>query len=281
MARHVHVLFGALLLLLSAADAWRAAAPRGRSRATHIARHATAPAAARPRAMFSGIVEEMGTAIALRERDDMKLWDGTTGSGWELSVGASVVLDDATEGCSIAVNGVCLTVVDFDVASGRFSVGLAPETLRRTNLNPSMLSDGDAVNLERALPADGRNSGHFVQGHVDGVGEVVSRTPDGDSLWIVVRAPAQLMPYIVPKGFIAVDGTSLTVCDVDYDACTFSFMLIGYTQQHVVIPKRAVGGHVNLEADVIGKYVERSLSGLSERVSALEERLRALEGGRS
>lgn len=226
-----------------------------------------------PRAMFSGIVEEMGVVESLAERTDMKLWDGTTGSGWELAVRGAVALNGATEGCSIAVNGVCLTVVDFDLGSGLFRVGLAPETLRRTNLNPSSLRAGDPVNLERALPADGRNSGHFVQGHVDGVGELVSLTPDGDSLWVVVRAPAELMKYIVPKGFIAIDGTSLTVCDVDYAASTFSFMLIGYTQQHVVIPKKAAGMTVNLEADVIGKYVERSLVGLEGRVAALEAKL--------
>jgi len=251
---------------------WRAPAVARQPLA--IRRLPARPAAASlPRAMFSGIVEEMGTVEALGERTDMKLWDGSVGSGWELAVRGQTVLGGASLGCSIAVNGVCLTVVDFDEASGVFRVGLAPETLRRTNLNPSSLAAGDVVNLERALPADGRNSGHFVQGHVDGVGELVSLTPDGDSLWVVVRAPAHVLKYIVPKGFIAVDGTSLTVCDVDVAASTFSFMLIGYTQQHVVIPTKKAGQTVNLEPDVIGKYVGRSLEALEARVAALEQRL--------
>ncbi|KAG8468579.1 hypothetical protein KFE25_013662 [Diacronema lutheri] len=269
----MHALSRVLALgALMPAAGWRpaAAAMRGSAVAATMRRSTRAPAASLPRAMFSGIVEEMGRVESLAERTDMKLWDGTIGSGWELAVRGSTVLDGATQGCSIAVNGVCLTVVDFDAGSGVFRVGLAPETLRRTNLNPAALKAGDAVNLERALPADGRNSGHFVQGHVDAVGELVSLTPDGDSLWVVVKAPRSLMKYIVPKGFIAVDGTSLTVCDVDYAASTFSFMLIGYTQQHVVIPQKSAGLTVNLEADVIGKYVERSLAGLSERVAALE-----------
>lgn len=265
-----------LLLCVLPASGWRSAVlPRLRPaprRSSHM------PAASRPRAMFSGIVEEMGVVESLAERTDMKLWDGTTGSGWELAVRGAKVLEGATDGCSIAVNGVCLTVVNFDPTLGLFIVGLAPETLRRTNLNPSSLKAGDPVNLERALPADGRNSGHFVQGHVDAVGELVSLTPDGDSLWVVVKAPSEVMKYIVPKGFIAVDGTSLTVCDVDYSANTFSFMLIGYTQQHVVIPKKSAGLTVNLEADVIGKYVERSLSGLESRVAALEAKLGQLGG---
>jgi riboflavin synthase len=231
------------------------------------------PRAALPTALFSGIVEEMGRVEALAERGDMKLWDGTIGAGWELAVRGKTVLEGATEGCSIAVNGVCLTVVDYDLCSGIFRVGLAPETLRRTNLNPAALSAGDPVNLERALAADGRNSGHFVQGHVDGTGEIVSLTPDGDSLWVIVKAPREIVRYIVPKGFIAVDGTSLTVCDVDAMAGTFSFMLIGYTQQHVVIPLKKAGDHVNLEADVFGKYAERSLAALEARVAALEAML--------
>lgn len=263
---------GLLLLVLPASRGWRST---GTARA--LTRRPLRPAVATmPRAMFSGIVEEMGSVVELSERSDLKLWDGTIGTGWELVVKGATVLDGASEGCSIAVNGVCLTVVDFDVLSGTFRVGLAPETLRRTNLNEQALRAGDAVNLERALPADGRNSGHFVQGHVDGVGELVSLTPDGDSLWVVVRAPREMIKYIVPKGFIAVDGTSLTVCEVDYTASTFSFMLIGYTQAHVVIPLKKAGGLVNLEADVIGKYVEKSLDALEQRVAALEKRLSQL-----
>ena len=220
-------------------------------------------------AMFSGIVEEMGAVQRLEKVPRMEQWDGTVGEGWELDVKASEVLDGASLGCSIAVNGVCLTVTEFD--DSVFTVGLAPETLRKTNI--AKLSAGDPVNLERALPADGRNSGHFVQGHVDDVGEIVSLRPEGDSLWVTVKPPARLLPYIVPKGFIAVDGTSLTVCEVDHAAGTFNFMLIAFTQEKVVIAKKAVGDFVNLEVDVISKYVEQSLQAVLARVDALEKRL--------
>lgn len=200
---------------------------------------------------------------------DQKLWDGTIGEGWELQLEAKEVLDGAYLGCSIAVNGVCLTVTAFNSSS--FTVGLAPETLRHTDLGS--LKAGSKVNLERALAADGRNSGHFVQGHIDDVGTIEEMRQDGEALWIRVRPPARLMPYIVPKGFIAIDGTSLTVCDVDHAQGTFNFMLIAFTQQKVIIPKKAVGDAVNLEVDVIAKYVEQSLAAVVARVEALEKRL--------
>ena len=224
--------------------------------------------AASPRAMFSGIVEEMGTVKRLEKVAGIELWDGSVGEGWEMEVDAKVVLEQASLGCSIAVNGVCLTVTEFD--EKRFAVGLAPETIRRTNL--VNLKAGDPINLERALAADGRNSGHFVQGHVDDVGIIEELRPDGDSLYVKVRPdavgcdpvgpfgrclhlrgaesclshprqvkpPARLMPYIVPKGFIAVDGTSLTVCEVDYTEGWFNFMLVAYTQQKIIIPNKPV-----------------------------------------
>jgi len=214
----------------------------------------------------------MGTVRKLQKVDRLEQWDGTIGEGWELEVEAKEALGQASLGCSIAVNGVCLTVTEFDDAS--FKVGLAPETLRRSNLGD--LSSGSPVNLERALPADGRNSGHFVQGHVDDVGIIKELRADGDSLFVTVKAPARLLPYIVPKGFIAIDGTSLTVVDVDYNAGTFSFMLIAFTQQKIIIPKKAVGESVNLEVDVISKYVEKSMTAVVERVAALEARLEAL-----
>jgi len=193
------------------------------------------------------------------------------GEGWELEVAADAVLSGAELGCSIAVNGVCLTVTAFDEKQASF--GLAPETLRRSNL--ADLTPGEPVNLERALAADGRNSGHMVQGHVDDMGVIEELRPEGDALWVRVRPPANLLPYIVPKGFIAIDGTSLTVCDVDYAAGTFNFMLIAFTQQKIIIPKKAVGEQVNLEVDVISKYVEQSLAAVVARVDALEKRLEA------
>jgi riboflavin synthase len=225
-----------------------------------------------PRAMFSGIVEEIGSVARLEKRTDLPLWDGTVGEGWELEVKAEDVLSTAELGCSIAVNGVCLTVTAFDDSACSF--GLAPETLRLTNL--ADLQPGAEVNLERALAADGRNSGHMVQGHVDDVGTIEELRPEGDALWVRVRPPARLMPYIVPKGFIAIDGTSLTVCEVNTTEGWFNFMLVAYTQQHIIIPKKPLGGKVNIEVDVTAKYVEKSMSALLGRVEALEEQVAAL-----
>jgi riboflavin synthase len=197
------------------------------------------------REMFSGIVEEMGQVVSLTKNEAMELWDGSVGEGTELVIKADVALDGAYEGASICVNGVCTTVVTYDGSS--FKVGLAPETLRRSDLGG--LKTGDAVNLERALAADGRNSGHCVQ-------------------------------FIVPKGFIAVDGTSLTVCEVNVEEGWFTFMLVAYTQSKIVVAQKEEGQFVNLEADVFGKYVERSMTSLLERVESLEATVRELQAAK-
>lgn len=191
--------------------------------------------------MFTGIVEEIGTVKELSE----------VAGGWSLTVQASTVLEDTGLGHSLAVNGVCLTVTN--MTDSAFTVGLSPETLRRTNLGD--LRPGDRVNLERSLALNGRIGGHFVQGHIDGTGVIRAFRPEGDSLWVTVAAPPELLRYIVPKGYIAVDGTSLTVVDVLEDA--FTFMLVAYTQQHITLPHKPVGSRVNLEVDILGKYVER------------------------
>ena len=193
--------------------------------------------------MFTGIVEEIGTVRALEERDD----------GVYLQVGASVVCDDLRLGDSVSVNGVCLTVTQYDAAA--FTVGLAPETLRRTNLGD--LHAGDGVNLERAVAAGGRMGGHYVQGHVDGTGEILGARPEGDSLWMTFRAPADLLPYLVVKGFVAIDGISLTIAERRDD--TFSVALVAYTQSAVTLAGKRPGDRVNLEVDVIAKYVESLL----------------------
>lgn len=178
--------------------------------------------------------------------------------GFDMKIGAKTVLEGVNLGDSIAVNGTCLTVTEFDTKVFDFTVGLSLETLRRTSLIE--LEPGSLVNLERAVTPTSRMGGHFVQGHVDGTGEIVSMDPEGDSLWIKVKAGKELLKYVVPKGFIAVDGTSLTVVDVfDEEEC-FNFMLVAYTQQNVVIPLKKVGQKVNLEVDILGKYVERLLS---------------------
>jgi riboflavin synthase len=193
--------------------------------------------------VFTGIVEEIGTVRALEERD----------GGVYLQVGATIVCDDLRLGDSVSVNGVCLTVTQYDAAA--FTVGLAPETLRRTNLGD--LRAGDGVNLERAVAAGGRMGGHYVQGHVDGTGEIVAARPEGDSLWMTFRAPADLLPYLVVKGFVAIDGISLTITERRDD--TFSVALVAYTQSAVTLAGKLPGDRVNLEVDVIAKYVESLL----------------------
>ena len=152
---------------------------------------------------------------------------------------------------------------------------MAPETLRRTYLGE--LSAGDAVNLERASEIGGRNSGHFVQGHVDGTGTVLERWIDNDSLWYKIQTSDEILRYIVPKGFIAIDGTSLTVVDVNTAEKCFSFMLVEYTQKKIIIPAKLPGAKVNLEVDVLGKYSENTLAALIPRLEALEAKVASLE----
>ncbi|EXC25510.1 Riboflavin synthase alpha chain [Morus notabilis] len=201
------------------------------------------------RCLFTGIVEEMGQIKKIGASDD---------GGFAMKIAAKTVLDGVNLGDSIAVNGTCLTVTQFDTVSSEFTVGLSPETLRKTSL--SELSVGSPVNLERAVQPISRMGGHFVQGHVDGTGEIVSMEAEEDSLWIKVKTTREILKYVVPKGFVAVDGTSLTVVDVFDDEDCFNFMLVAYTQQKVVIPLKKIGQKVNLEVDIMGKYVERLLS---------------------
>lgn len=229
------------------------------------------------RNMFTGIVEEMGTVVSLEENDDMTLWDGSKGKGTELSVKGDVVLEGAYLGCSICVSGVCLTATELsDDDKYVFKVGLAPETLRRTYLG--QLKEGDAVNLERASEIGGRNSGHFVQGHVDGMGTIVDKWIDEDSLFFKVEVTEDdLLRYIVPKGFIALDGTSLTVCEVNNEEKWFTFMLVEYTQKKIIIPKKDIGQRINIEVDVLGKYSESALQTLMPRIEQLEQKVKDLE----
>lgn len=187
--------------------------------------------------MFTGIIEEIGRV--LRRGSD------------ELSVAAQVVTTDMGMGDSIAVNGVCLTVTEF--GSDGFTVNIMPETYRRTNLG--LLRPGDRVNLERALAIGGRLGGHFVQGHVDATGRVLSLRPEGDSVIVAVSAPPEVMRYVVPKGFIAIDGVSLTVVERHEEVFTVS--LVRFTQEHITLPEKNPGAIVNLEVDILGKYVER------------------------
>lgn len=194
--------------------------------------------------MFTGIVEEVGFVT--------DVVDGVDGKSIRIS--AEVTRDGASPGDSIAVSGTCLTITDLD--RDWFTFGVAPETLRRTNL--SRLRPGDAVNLERSLTPTSRIGGHFVQGHIDGTGIVASVTPDGESRRLRVKAPSELMRWVVTKGYVALDGISLTIVEVLDDA--FTVMLVPYTMEHVM-PQICHVGHVtNIEVDILGKYVSKSLA---------------------
>lgn len=186
--------------------------------------------------MFTGIVEEVGRVRSVQPR--------------KLVVAAEIVLQDMEQGVSININGVCLTVTVFD--AGSFAVDIMPETLKRSNLG--LLKAGDRVNLERAMPLGGRLGGHLVQGHIDAVGKVNSMVWDGSALLVDIDAPPEVMRYIVDKGFIAVDGISLTV--VSRGATSFRVSVVGYTRTQTVLGHRRVGDIVNLEADIIAKYIE-------------------------
>jgi riboflavin synthase len=191
--------------------------------------------------VFTGIVEEVGTVT----RVDLE-------SGLDsLRVRGQAVVEGTALGDSIAVNGTCLTVTA--LLNGELVLGVMPETLRRTNLGD--LGPGDGVNLERPVQPQTRLGGHFVQGHVDGVGTVESVEPDGTSLLVSIAAPPEILRYVVEKGFIAVDGASLTVTGVDERA--FSIALIEYTQTHVAPTLFTPGKRVNLEVDILAKYVEK------------------------
>ncbi len=191
--------------------------------------------------MFTGIVEEVGTIRS-------------AGRG-RMAVSASKVVGDLKVGDSVCVNGTCLTATSIDDAG--FTVDVVPETLRRTNLGS--LTAGDPVNLERSMAIGDRFGGHIVQGHIDATGEVVSIDTEGDALLVNIRAPASVMRYVVEKGFVAVDGTSLTV--VNCGAQSFTVTIIPHTRENTVFGSRKVGDLVNLEADIIAKYVERVSSG--------------------
>ncbi len=191
--------------------------------------------------MFTGIVEEIGFVAEASDAG--------------LRISAGIVMEDLKVSDSICVNGACLTVIR--IAGTTFTVDTVPETLRRTNLGG--LSAGDPVNLERSMKADGRFGGHVVQGHVDATGTVVSIQPEGEARNFTFEAPDNVMRYVVEKGFVAVDGTSLTVVNCDYR--TFSVTVIPYTWEHTVFGSRRPGDAVNLEADIIAKYVERLTAG--------------------
>jgi riboflavin synthase len=200
--------------------------------------------------MFTGIIEELGRVADYKPN---------AAGGASLRIACTEVLSDAVEGCSIAVNGVCLTALD--IAAGSFRADLAPETLQRTNLGA--LTVGALVNLERALLATGRLSGHIVQGHVDGTAEFLSFDQLGEgNWWLRVKLPQEIDRYVVFKGSICLDGVSLTVAAIEDHIV--SVTVIPHTWEATALRTHRPGDAVNVECDVVAKYVEKMLG--AERV---------------
>lgn len=187
--------------------------------------------------MFTGIIEEVGRI--------------TSSKAGNLTIAASHILPGLKPGDSIAVNGVCLTITE--ITTNSFSVEVMAETLKRTNLG--LLGSGDKVNLERPLALGGRLGGHLVQGHVDDTGRITSVTWEGEAMLLRFEAPPKVMRYTVEKGFIAVDGVSLTI--TTKDTSSFWVSLVEYTRKHTTLGSKQVGDLVNLEVDIIAKYIEQ------------------------
>lgn len=211
--------------------------------------------------MFTGIVEELGTVTAIEDQGD----------AIRLSIAASSVLTDAALGDSIAVNGCCLTVAALgprDAVERTWTADVMQETLDKTSLQG--VAPGDVVNLERAVTPQTRLGGHIVQGHVDGVGEILSRTPSEHWEVVEIGLPDHLARYLVDKGSITVDGVSLTV--VKAGDASFTVSLIPETLARTTLGRRAAGDRVNLEADVLAKHVERLLAASGGRQAGVGER---------
>lgn len=193
--------------------------------------------------MFTGIIEEIGEIQSIKKGDKSS----------RLSIKANKVLRDTKIGDSISTNGVCLTVTS--ISSSKFEADVMAETLRKSNLGD--LKPLDKVNLERALSIKGRLGGHIVSGHIDGVGKIVSFTKEDNAVWITIKAPFEILKYVVLKGSIAIDGVSLTVAYVDDER--FKVSIIPHTGEETILLNKKTGETVNLECDVIGKYVEKLL----------------------
>ena len=192
--------------------------------------------------MFTGLIEDVGRVVDVQ----------ATASGSRLRLRTPIAAE-MTAGESVAVNGVCLTVAA--LAAGEIQADIGPETARVTTLGS--LRPDQPVNMERAMRADSRFGGHFVQGHVDGTGTIEELRPDGDAHWIAIRFPPELAPYLIRKGSVAVDGISLTVVDLSADR--FTVMIVPFTWTHTNLPDLRAGARVNLECDMVGKYVARAV----------------------
>lgn len=202
--------------------------------------------------MFTGIIEELGTVIKLDQQ----------GVSARITIEADKVLENTKLGDSIAVNGVCLTVTD--LGKSKFCADVMAETLRRSSLG--VLKKGSKVNLERAMAADGRFGGHMVSGHIDGTGEIAKISPEGTAVWYTIEATESILDGIVEKGSIAIDGISLTVAAVtEHD---FSVSIIPHTGANTTLSLKKQGDIVNLENDVVGKYVQKFLSKKKEKTES-------------
>ncbi|GAE35836.1 riboflavin synthase [Halalkalibacter akibai] len=194
--------------------------------------------------MFTGIIEEIGHIEEMR----------SSGESMILKIVAHRILEDVHLGDSIAVNGVCLTVTSY--SSSSFTVDVMPETVRATSLQG--LGRGSRVNLERAMSAKGRFGGHFVSGHVDGTGTILMKKPEHNAIYYRIGVSADLRHYMIEKGSVAVDGTSLTIFAVDEESFTIS--IIPHTMEETIIGSKGVGDIVNIECDMVGKYIEQFIS---------------------
>lgn len=194
--------------------------------------------------MFTGIIEEMGEVISVAK--------GASSS--RLTISGNKIFSDVKLGDSIAVNGVCLTAAS--LTKNSFTADVMAETLRRSSLG--ILQRGSKVNLERAMAADGRFGGHIVSGHIDGTGTISNKTKEDNAIWVTVTAPKEVLRYIVEKGSIAIDGISLTVAYVD-ESC-FKVSIIPHTAEETTLLLKDTGKIVNLECDVVGKYVDKLLN---------------------
>lgn len=193
--------------------------------------------------MFTGIVEEKGSIAAIKKGQKSSV----------VSIKGSIIFDDLKIGDSVAVNGICLTVTS--IKDNIFTADVMPETLSRSSLGEVKI--GGSVNLERAMAADGRFGGHIVSGHIDGTGEIINIKRDDNAVWYTIRTKPEIMKYIVEKGSVAIDGISLTVAKVSHD--NFSVSIIPHTLKETVLSEKRVGSSVNLENDIVGKYVEKLL----------------------
>ena len=197
--------------------------------------------------MFTGIIEEIGSVASVEPSEN--------GAGARIKIRAQKILQGTKAGDSIAVNGVCLTATS--LGADFFTADVMVETLRRSNLGS--LAVGSKVNLERAMAADGRFGGHIVSGHIDGTGTISETEREGNAVWVYVSAPKEILDLIVQKGSIAIDGISLTVAKLE--AARFAVSIIPHTGEETTLLSKKVGDKVNLENDIVGKYVQRLLSG--------------------